>query len=216
MSQPTSTSEAKPGTTSHNFFARTYELFNGGLAESGFMVPLRREMVGKASGVVLEIGAGTGLNFPFYRPGQVERVEAIEPDTAMMHYARERVKTAQVPITLTQVPVETLPFADETFDSTVATLVFCSVSDPARGFREVMRVLKPGGTLLLVEHVRSQRAIASRVQDALVPLTKWIAGNCHWNRDTARTVAEVGFEVTFRRDIHSLLMPMILLQATRK
>ncbi len=209
-------SDTKPGTTSHNFFARTYELFNGGLAESSFMVPLRREMVGKASGLVLEIGAGTGLNFSYYRPGLVERVEAIEPDTAMLRYARERLKTAQVPLALTQVPVESLPFADDTFDSAVATLVFCSVGDPVRGFREVMRVLKPGGRLLLVEHVRSRGAIASRVQDALVPLTKLVSGNCHWNRDTARMVADVGFEVTFKRDIHSLLLPMILLEARRR
>jgi len=209
-------SDAKPGTTSHNIFARVYEKLNSGLAESDFMFPLRREMIGKASGLVLEIGAGTGLNFSFYKSGQVERVEAIEPDTAMLRYAHKRLETAQVPITLTQVPVEALPFPDETFDSAVATLVFCSVSDPVRGFRETMRVLKPGGTLLLVEHVRSRGAISSHVQDALVPLTKLLAGNCHWNRDTARTVAEVGFQVTFKRDIHSQLMPMILLEAKRR
>jgi ubiquinone/menaquinone biosynthesis C-methylase UbiE len=208
-------SDTRPGTTSHNIFARVYEQLNSGLAESNFMVPLRREMVGKASGLVLEIGAGTGLNFSFYRPEQVERVEAIEPDTAMLRYAQERLKTAQVPITLTQVPVEALPFPDETFDSAVATLVFCSVSDPARGFHEIMRVLKPDGIMLLVEHVRSRGAITSRLQDALVPFTKLFAGNCHWNRDTARTVSEVGFEVTFKRDIHSSLMPMILLEAKR-
>jgi ubiquinone/menaquinone biosynthesis C-methylase UbiE len=215
VSQSTPTTDTKPGTTSHNIFARTYELFNGSLAESNFMVPLRREIVGKAGGLVLEVGAGTGLNFSFYQPGQVERVEAIEPDAAMLRYARERLNTARVPITLTQVAVEALPFANETFDSAVTTLVFCSVTDPVRGFREIMRVLKPGGTLLLVEHVRSQGAIAGLVQDALVPVTKLLAGNCHWNRDTAHTVAEVGFQVTFKRDIHSLLMPMVLLEARR-
>jgi len=215
VSQTTPTEDKKPGTTSHNIFARVYELLNSGLAESNFMVPLRREMVGKAHGLVLEIGAGTGLNFSFYQPGQVERVEAIEPDTAMLRYARERMNTAQVPITLTQAVVEALPFADGTFDSAVATLVFCSVNDPVRGFHEIMRVLKPGGTLLLVEHVRSQGAIAARVQDALAPVTKLLAGNCHWNRDTAYTVAEVGFQVTFKRNIHSQLMPMILLEANR-
>ncbi len=179
------------------------------------MTPLRREMVGKASGLVLEIGAGTGLNFAFYPPEQVERVEATEPDTAMLRYARERLNAAKVPITLTQAAAEALPFADATFDSVVATLVFCSVTSPVGGFREIMRVLKPGGMLLLVEHVRSQGAIAGRVQDLLVPFTKLLAGNCHWNRDTARTVADAGFQITFKRDIHSSLMPMILLEATR-
>jgi len=145
MSQSTSESEKRLGLTSHNIFARVYERLSSGLAESNFMAPLRREMVGKASGLVLEIGAGTGLNFAFYQPGQVERVEATEPDTAMLRYARERLNTAKVPITLTQAAAEALPFADATFDSVVATLVFCSVTDPVQGLREIRRVLKPGG-----------------------------------------------------------------------
>ncbi len=215
MSQSASTNGNKSGITSHKIFARFYELFSRGLAESNFMDLLRRESVGQAKGVVLEIGAGTGLNFSYYKPEQVERVEAIEPDEVMLGYARERLKKARVPITLTPAAVESLPFADETFDSIVATLVFCSVSDPRRGFREIMRVLKPGGTLLLVEHVRSEGAFVARVQDAIVPLTKLLSGNCHWNRDTARTVADTGFQITFKRTIHSLLMPVIMLQATR-
>jgi len=179
------------------------------------MEPLRKEIIGQAQGLVLEIGAGNGLNFAFYDPAQVQRVEAIEPDTAMLRYARERVKTARVPITLTQVPVEALPFADETFDSAVATLVLCSVTDPARGLSEIRRVLKPGGTLLLVEHVRAQGAIASRVQDIITPVNKLIAGNCHWNRDTGRTVAGAGFAIQDRRDLGGVLLPMIMLRACR-
>src|SRR5205085_5550787 len=173
------------------------------------------EIAGQASGVVLEVGAGNGLNFAFYEPGQVERVEAIEPDTAMLRYARERITTARVPITLTQAPVEALPFADETFDSALATLVFCSVTDPKRGLREIKRVLKPGGTLLLLEHVRSQGTIAARVQDALVPVTKFLAGNCHWNRDTAHTIIDAGFRINSKRDLGGMLVPMIMLEATR-
>ena len=209
MDQPTSTK-----LTSHKVFARYYELFSRGLSESSFMDPLRRESVGQAKGVVLEIGVGTGLNLPYYKPEQVERVEAIEPDEVMLRYARERLKMARVPVTLTRAAVESLPFANGSFDSVVATLVFCSVSNPQRGFQEVMRVLKPGGTLLLVEHVRSGQAFLARVQDAIVPLTKLLSGNCHWNRDTARTVVDTGFHITFERKIHSLLMPMIMLQAT--
>lgn len=201
--------------TSHKVFARFYELVNRGLAESSFMDPLRRESIGQAQGVVLEIGAGTGLNFFYYKPEQVERVEAIEPDEVMLRYARERLKTAHVPITLTRAAVESLPFDNASFDSVVATLVFCSVSNPKRSFQEVMRVLKPGGTLLLVEHVRSEQTFTAWIQDAVVPLTKLLSGNCHWNRDTARTVADTGFQITFKRKIHSPLMPMIMLQATR-
>lgn len=180
------------------------------------MGPLRREIIDKAHGLVLEVGAGTGLNFSLYAPRKVERVEAVEPDTAMLRYADERLKTARVPITLTQVAVEALPFADETFDCAVATLVFCSVTNPVGGFQEIMRVLKPGGSLLLVEHVRSDKAIVGRVQDALVPLTRLFLGNCHWNRDSVQTLADVGFQVTYKRSLADLLTPMIVVEARRR
>ena len=159
------------------------------------MEPLRKEIAGQASGVVLEIGAGNGLNFAFYDPGLVERVEAIEPDTAMLRYARERIATAKVPITLTQTPVEVLPFADETFDCAMAALVFCSVSDPAGGLREIWRILKPGGKLLLLEHVRSHHAWLGQAQDWLAPAWRWGTGGCNLNRDTEATLRAAGFEI---------------------
>jgi len=176
---------------------------------------LRREVVGLARGLVLEVGAGGGFNFAFYRSGQVDWVEAVEPDAAMLRYARGRLVTASVPIALTQATVEALPFADETFDSAVATLVFCSVADPARGFAEIRRVLKPGGTLVLAEHVRAEGAMIARLQDALVPLTTRLSGNCHWNRDTARTATMAGFQIISLRREGGGFLPMIMLQAVR-
>ncbi len=201
-------------TTNHSIFAAMYERFSRGGAERNFMEPLRKEIIGRAKGVVLEIGAGNGLNFAFYDPEQVERVEAVEPDSAMLRYARERLNTARVPITLSQASVEALPFADETFDCAVATLVFCSVTDPMRGLSEIRRVLKPGGTLLLIEHVRAQGAIARRLQDMITPVTKRMAGNCHWNRDTEHTVVAAGFQIQERRDLGGVLQPMIMVRAT--
>src|SRR5256885_16986190 len=133
MSQTTPGNDQKRGTTAHRLFATYYERVSRSRSERNFMEPLRKEIAGQASGVVLEVGAGNGLNFAFYDPGQVERVEAIEPDTAMLRYACERIATAEVPITLTQAPVEDLPCADETVDSAMVTLVFCSVCDPAAG-----------------------------------------------------------------------------------
>ncbi len=217
MSQasPTETNE-QVNTTNHSIFAAMYERFSRSGTEHRFMEPLRKEVIGQAHGVVLEVGAGTGLNFAIYDPEQVERVEAVEPDSAMLRYARERVKSARVPITLTQAPTESLPFADETFDSAVATLVFCSVTDPMMGLSEIRRVLKPGGILLLIEHVRAQGAFAQQLQNAITPITKRVAGNCHWNRDTERNVINADFEIENRRDAGGSVQRMVVVRATRE
>ena len=206
---------AKDGHTSHRFFARYYERLSRSSSEQNFINPLRREVVDQARGVVLEIGAGNGLNFVLYDPARVERVEAIEPDSAMLVYARERAAKARVPVNLIQAPVEHLPFADETFDSALVTLVFCSVNDPLRGLQEVRRVLKPGGPLLMVEHVKAQGAVAATIQNIVTPINKRIAGNCHWNRETEKTVIEAGFQIEQRRDAGGSVVPIVVLRAVR-
>ncbi|HEY1350676.1 MAG TPA: class I SAM-dependent methyltransferase [Ktedonobacteraceae bacterium] len=200
---------------SHPRFSTYYERASQNKEERRLFEPLRQEVLSQAQGVVLEVGVGTGLNFAFYQPAQVERVEAIEPDATMLAYARTRLAQAQVPLTLTQASAEALPFADGSFDCAVATLVFCSVADPLRGLREVRRVLKPGGTLLLLEHVRARGHLAARLQDLLVPLTTRFAGNCHWNRNTGEAVLAAGFEIRQQRSFTLWLLPMLLLQAVR-
>ena len=177
--------------------------------------PLRRETVGQAHGVVLEVGVGGGQNFPLYDPTRVVRVEAVEPDEAMLVQARRRLTSAPIPITFIRAPVEALPFPDAHFESAVVTLVLCSVRDPERGLREIWRVLKPGGTLLLLEHVRAQGKIAAWVQDALVPVTTRCMGNCHWNRDTQQAVIQTGFQATQFRQLSGGLQPMLSLSASR-
>ena len=214
---PTTTEPETPSQIFHPRFAAFYEWYALLASERRLTDPLRQETAGQAYGVVLEVGAGSGLNFSWYHPERVERVEAIEPDAAMLAYARPRVKQTAVPITLTQASVEALPFPDATFDSAVVTLVFCSVSDPARGMQEIKRVLKPQGTLFMFEHVRSQRSLMAHVQDAIVPLTTRLFGQCHWNRDTERVVREAGFEIAHLRHVGGSLdlSPHLVLQAGR-
>jgi ubiquinone/menaquinone biosynthesis C-methylase UbiE len=201
----------------HPRFAAFYERFARSGQQRRLLDPLREKTAGEAFGVVLEVGAGTGLNFSWYQPTRVERVEAIEPDSAMLAHARLSARSAPVPIVLTQASVEALPFAESTFDSAVVTLVLCSIHDPARALAEIKRVLKPQGTLLVFEHVRSQHRALAQVQDALVPVTTRLFGNCHWNRDAARAVSEAGFAVTQVQPHPGgfPLLPHLLLQARR-
>jgi ubiquinone/menaquinone biosynthesis C-methylase UbiE len=196
-------------------FAAFYNwLMDRSLVRRGFD-PLRREIVGQAQGVVLEVGSGGGQNFPFYDPTHVVRVEALEPDEAMLVVARWHLAVAPVPITLTRAPVESLPFPDAQFDTVVVTLVFCSVQDPERGLREIWRVLKPGGTLLVLEHVRAQAKMVAWLQDVLVPVTTRCMGHDHWNRDTLQTVRHTGFQATEVRQLSGGLQPMLYVQAKR-
>jgi len=200
---------------SHPRFAAFYNWMMGQPLVRQMFDPLRRETAGQAHGIVLEVGAGGGQNFPFYDPTRVMRVDAVEPDEAMLVGARRALSAAPVPITLTRAPVEALPFPDAHFESAVVTLVLCSMQDPERGLREIWRVLKPGGILVLLEHVRAQGRITAWMQDALVPLSTRCMGNCHWNRDTLQTVLHTGFQATQVRQLSGGLQPMLLVYASR-
>jgi ubiquinone/menaquinone biosynthesis C-methylase UbiE len=220
MSRQHTTNQSAQAMPSHRRFAKYYERMSTSESERRYMEPLRKQLIAQASGLVLEVGAGNGLNFAIYDLTQVERVEAIEPDSTMLGYARERVKSARVPITLTQATAEALPFADATFDTAVVTLVFCSVTDPLKGLQEIKRVLKPGGKLLMLEHVRSHNRLVALMQNAITPFTIRFAGNCHWNRDTLSTVRAAGFQIDTEQDHRlpiagSFLTPLILVEARK-
>lgn len=202
-----------PPEISHPRFSAFYEWLSERPRARRYQDPWRRELVSQAHGLVLEVGAGGGQTFRFYDARRVSRIEATEPDPALLVFARRRLALAPVPIHLTQAAVESLPFPDGTFDCAVAAIVFCSVRDPGRGLREVARVLKPQGDLLMLEHVRSHGPGVAWAQDALVPLTTRLSGNCHWNRDTDRAVRAAGFHVTEVRALRGGLQPVLMLRA---
>ena len=149
----------------------------------------RRWLVDGAAGAVLDVGCGTGRNLPFYRPS----VRVVGVDVSAAALARARRRRPDVP--LVQADAEALPFRTAVFDTVVSALVFCSVPDAARGLREVRRVLQPGGTLRMLEHVRSTRRLKARFQDRSQPLWTRVTGGCHWNRETEAAVARAGFSI---------------------
>lgn len=155
---------------------------------------IRANLVRKAHGRVLEIGYGTGANFRYYYKN-VERVDAIEPNPAMSKQAVKRIKRSRIPIFTYQAKAEQLPFAENSFDSVVATLVFCTIRDPVRAFQEIRRTSKPGATILLFEHVKMEQPAIGKTQEALTPVWKKLCDGCHLNRDTLELVKRSGLEV---------------------
>jgi ubiquinone/menaquinone biosynthesis C-methylase UbiE len=149
----------------------------------------RRWVTDGARGRVLEVGCGTGRNLPLYPEGAA--VIAIDPGMDVLRRARRRAPA----IPLVRASAEALPFRDGAFDTAVSSLVFCSVPDVKAGFAEIRRVLAEGGELRMLEHVRSERPLKARFQDAIQPMWTRITGGCHPNRDTEAAVTDSGFEI---------------------
>jgi ubiquinone/menaquinone biosynthesis C-methylase UbiE len=155
--------------------------------------PLREKLVPLATGRVVEIGVGTGMNFDYY--AGVDSVHGVEPDPHMLARARSRAATVSVPIELTQAGAEALPYDDASFDTALVTWVLCTIPDPLAAVREVVRVLKPGGRMLFVEHVRSRFRLASALQAKATPLWMKIGGGCRLDRDSLGLIRQSGLQV---------------------
>ena len=172
-------------------FAFFYDKLMGPL-EKKWIARVRKKIVSGLEGKVLEIGAGTGANFPYYSKEKVERVVSLEPNPYMLDQAKRRAKEFELPVEFHQGIAETLPFNDGEFDTVVATLVLCSVSDPHKVFQEMRRVCKQGGRIVLFEHVRTELKSLAALQDVLTPAWKRLCDGCHLNRDTGRYMKESG------------------------
>ena len=178
----------------HPVFARLYPVM-GKAMERGGMDQRRQTLLTGLSGEVVEVGAGDGLNFSHYPPA-VTHVLAVEPEPHLRRLAGKAASHAPVPVEVVDGVAERLPCADGSADVVVVSLVLCSVADQTAALREIRRVLKPGGRLRFLEHVRADTPGLVRVQRVL-DATLWpcVAGGCHTGRDTAAEIERAGFTI---------------------
>ncbi|MGD9891735.1 MAG: class I SAM-dependent methyltransferase [Dehalococcoidia bacterium] len=186
---------------SHPIFARIYGWASPKTDANGLAVYRRRLLAGLC-GTVIEVGAGNGLNFAHYPP-EVSRVLAVEPEPHLRTLAERAAAQAPVSVEVIDGDAERLPIGDATFDAAVASLMLCSVRDPAKALREMRRVVRPGGQLRVFEHVRADTPALGRVQ-RLLDATIWPAacGGCHLHRDTTAAIERAGFTIERLDRIH--------------
>jgi ubiquinone/menaquinone biosynthesis C-methylase UbiE len=178
----------------HPIFARVYERFSRLMERE--VGEHRDELLAGLSGRVVEIGAGNGLNFSRY-PGSVDEVVALEPEAYLRAQAERAAQHAPVRIRVGNATASPLPLPPASFDAAVASLVLCTVPDPASALAELRRVLKPGAELRFMEHVRSDRPRKARVQERFDRWGVWprLVGGCHCARDTLSAIEAAGFAV---------------------
>jgi SAM-dependent methyltransferase len=172
------------------FFALTYDRQIAKTEKAGLRA-FRQRLLAGAAGDVLEIGAGTGANLPCYSPA-VGSLTLTEPQPPMLRHLERNVRARRPAARVLRAPAEDLPFDDDSFDVAVSTLVLCGVDDQPRALRELRRVLRPGGRLLFIEHVRSDDPRASRLQDRLNWLNRLLVC-CDCNRPTLDSIRAAGF-----------------------
>jgi ubiquinone/menaquinone biosynthesis C-methylase UbiE len=161
-------------------------------SEEAGMGTMRESLLAEADGRVLEIGGGTGANLRYY--AGLDSLVVTEPEPAMLRRLQDRVREHATQAEVVQARAEDLPFEDASFDTVVSTLVLCGV-DQERSLGEVRRVLRPGGLLLFLEHVRSDDPALARFQDRINWLNRFLVG-CECNRETLTAIEAAGFTIS--------------------
>lgn len=169
----------------------------------------REQVVPQAHGRVFEIGCGGGLNQTYYDRDRVTGFSGIDPSAKLLDYARTEAKAKGWDVDIRQGIGEDIPFADNEFDTAVCTFTLCSVQDHRRVLSELRRILKPGGTLLFLEHGKAPDAGVRRWQERVEPLWKRLAGGCHLTRPISSLIDQSGFSVTPINEGYMAKMPRI-------
>jgi ubiquinone/menaquinone biosynthesis C-methylase UbiE len=177
---------------SERIFARMYDRFTA-KAERACFSGHRQALIAGVHGDVVEIGGGTGANLPYY-DGGMATLTLTEPSRPMIRQLQRRINEHAPYAKLLRAPAEDLPFDDSSFDVAISTLVLCSVDDQARAVRELRRVLRPGGRLLFMEHIRSDEPRLARLQDRMNRINNIVA-HCDCNRPTLDSISAAGFTI---------------------
>jgi ubiquinone/menaquinone biosynthesis C-methylase UbiE len=182
--------DATWGRTFSAFYDRAFAA-----SEEAGLREMRRELLCEARGRVLELGAGTGLNLELYPREGLDSLTLSEPDPHMFKQLRPRAEEVCAGADLVEAGAEDLPFADDSFDTVVVTLVLCTVPDQPAALNEISRVLAPGGRLLFLEHVRANHPDLAKWQDRLEKPWRFLGDGCHCNRDTVSAISAAGFKL---------------------
>ena len=180
------------GPQGHPIFAAIYDRLTRA-AERKFLGAHRTWLCARATGRALDLGAGTGANFSHVRAGT--EIIAAEPDPYMLERARRRAAALGRAVVFLPDAAESLSLETASVDAVLATLVLCTVGDQARALDEIRRVLRPGGQLLFLEHVRLDHPVWGRVQDVVTPMWRILCAGCHPNRDTVAAIRRAGFAI---------------------